>query len=322
MRVGIVTTLVLLGSFEAAVAQGVQDDPRRRRLVLPSIREATDCIARETLNEPGIEGATRPGQLRAALAQPMRRCADEVDAMIAAHDQVYYPGYGEAFFQGPYLQDLVRAIQKRIGPELARRALEAAERAAAAQQSNPGFQVAQPAPKPFDQSAEQAKRETEEREKREVDAMWQRARQANAAPAPTPATAPTMSTPAAHSTQQSTSTDQSGGGGSALGGFVALVIGVFVLREAAKRRARKRRYERLMAKYGDASIVDRIMAYEMWQGMTAEMLTDSWGSPVGRDREVYKTRTTETWKYGQTGKNRFKHRVLVENSIVVGFKQR
>ncbi len=95
----------------------------------------------------------------------MRRCADEVDAMIAAHDQVYYPGYGEAFFQGPYLQDLVRAIQKRIGPELARRASEAAERAAAAQQPNPGFQVAQPAQKPFDQNAEQAKREVDEREK-------------------------------------------------------------------------------------------------------------------------------------------------------------
>ncbi|SEH89081.1 hypothetical protein SAMN02799636_04309 [Methylobacterium sp. 275MFSha3.1] len=315
MRVGIVTALVLLSSFEAAVAQGIQDDPRRRRLVLPSVREATGCIAREALNEPGIEGATRPGQFRAALAQPMRRCADEVDAMIAAHDQVYYPGYGEAFFQGPYLQDLVRAIQRRIGPELAQRASEAAERAAVAQQPNSGFSVAQPAPKPVDQNAEQAKREAEERE---VDAMWQRARQANAAPAP----APTMSTPAAHSAQQPTSTDQSGGGGSALGGFVALIIGVFVLREAAKRGARKRRYERLMAKYGDASIVDRIMAAEMWQGMTAEMLTDSWGSPVDRDREVYKTRTTETWKYGQTGKNRFKHRVVVENSVVVGFKQR
>ena len=322
MRVGIVTALILLNSFEAAVAQGVQDDPRRRRLVLSSVREATDCIAREALNEPGIEGATRPGQFRAALAPPMRRCADEVDAMITAHDQVYYPGYGEAFFQGPYLQDLVRAIQKRIGPELTLRASEAAERAAAAQQSSSGIQVAQPAPKPFDKNAEQTKREADEREKREVDAMWQRTRQANGSPAQAPASAQTMSTPAAHSDPRLTATDQSGGGGSALGGFVALVIGVFVLREAAKRRARKRRYDRLMAKYGDASIVDRIMAAEMWQGMTAEMLTDSWGSPVDRDCEVYKTRTTETWKYGQTGKNRFKNRVVVENDVVVGFRQR
>ena len=59
MRVGILTALVLLSSVEAAIAQGIQDDPRRRRFVLPSVREATDCIARETLNEPGIEGADR-----------------------------------------------------------------------------------------------------------------------------------------------------------------------------------------------------------------------------------------------------------------------
>jgi hypothetical protein len=32
----------------------------------------------------------RPDQYRAALGPPMRSCADEVDAMIAAHDQVYY----------------------------------------------------------------------------------------------------------------------------------------------------------------------------------------------------------------------------------------
>jgi len=318
MRVGIVTALVLLSSFEAAVAQGVQDDPRRRRLVLPSVREATDCIAREALNEPGIEGTNRPGQFRAALTSPMRRCADEVDTMIAAHDQAYYPGYGEAFFQGPYLQDLVRAIQKRIGPELARRASDTAQPSTLPQQPSPGFQAAQSDPKPFDRNAEQAKREAEEREKREVDAMWQRARQANEATAPTPV----LGTPAARPTTPTPAADPSGGGGSILGGIVVLMIAVFGMRAAAKRRARRRRYEFLMSKYADASIVNRIMASEMWQGMTAEMLTDSWGAPIDRDRDVYKTRTTETWKYGQTGRNRFKHRVVVENSIVVGFKRR
>lgn len=70
MRVAIVTVLVLLSSFEAAIAQGIQDDPRRRWLVLPAVREATDCIAREALNEPGIESATRLGQCRPALAPP------------------------------------------------------------------------------------------------------------------------------------------------------------------------------------------------------------------------------------------------------------
>lgn len=317
MRVGVLTALVLLGSFEAALAQGGQDDPRRRRIVLPSIRAATDCIAREALNEPGIEGANRPGQFRAALGPPMRRCADEVDAMIAAHDQVYYPGYGEAFFQGPYLQDLVRAVQRRIGPELAKRAsAPQPDRFVEVQPPTSGFQVVQPEPKPVDQNADPAKREAEDREKREVDAMWQHTRQAAAAPAPS------ASPPTTKPTDQSSTPPPSEEGGYAVAGIVVLLLVVFGLREAAKRRARKRRFDRLMAKYEDLSVVERIMAAKMWQGMTEEMLVDSWGSPVDRDVEVYKTRTTEVWKYGQTGRNRFKNRVTVQNGIVVGYKNR
>jgi hypothetical protein len=317
MRVGILAALMLLGSFEAASAQGVQEDPRRRRIVLPKIRAATDCIAREALNEPGIEGAIRPGQFRAALGPPMRRCADEVDAMIAAHDQVYYSGYGEAFFQGPYLQDLVRAVQRRIGPELAKRASEPqADRFVEVQRPTSGFQVVQPEPKPTDQNADQAKREADEREKREVDAIWQHTRQAAAAPAPS------ASPPTVQPTGQSSTSLPSGEGGFVVAGIVVLLLVVFGLREAAKRRARKRRFDRLMAKYGDHSVVERIMAAKMWQGMTEEMLVDSWGYPVDRDQEVYKTRTTEVWKYKRTGKNRYRSRVIVENSIVVGFKQK
>ena len=237
--------------------------------------------------------------------------------MIAAHDQVYYPGYGEAFFQGPYLHDLVRAVQRRIGPELAKRASEPQpDRFVEVQPPTASFQVVQPEPKPTDPNADQAKRAAEDREKREVDAMWQHTRQAAAAPAPS------ASPPTAQPTSQSPSPSQSGEGGSAFAGIVVLLLVVFVLREAAKRRARKRRFDRLMAKYGDRSVVERIMAAKMWQGMTEEMLVDSWGIPVDRDIEVYKTRTTEVWKYGQTGRNRFRNRVTVQNGVVVGYKQR
>jgi hypothetical protein len=54
--------------------------------------------------------------------------------------------------------------------------------------------------------------------------------------------------------------------------------------------------------------------------MSSEQLIDSWGNPVGIDHDVYKTTTKETWKYGQTGKNRFKDRVYLENGTVVGWK--
>jgi hypothetical protein len=74
-----------------------------------------------------------------------------------------------------------------------------------------------------------------------------------------------------------------------------------------------------MEKYGDAEIVDRIMNKVVWQGMATEHLLDCLGSPVAIDKKVYKTKTSHTYKYGQTGKNRFSRRVILENGIVVGW---
>jgi hypothetical protein len=54
--------------------------------------------------------------------------------------------------------------------------------------------------------------------------------------------------------------------------------------------------------------------------MTVEQLVKSWGSPVDIDCEIVKTRKKETWKYGQTGKNRFANRIYLENGIVIGWK--
>lgn len=84
----------------------------------------------------------------------------------------------------------------------------------------------------------------------------------------------------------------------------------------------KRRREILLARYGDEALVARLMAKTIWQGMTEAQLIDSWGPPVAREEKVYKTKVTETWKYNQTGRNRFKDRVFLENSIVTGWKQR
>jgi hypothetical protein len=63
-----------------------------------------------------------------------------------------------------------------------------------------------------------------------------------------------------------------------------------------------------------------IIARQVWQGMTDEQLTDSWGNPVDIGREIVRTKIKETWKYGQTGKNRFRNRVYLENGIVIGWK--
>jgi hypothetical protein len=84
----------------------------------------------------------------------------------------------------------------------------------------------------------------------------------------------------------------------------------------------KHRRSMLLEKYGDEKIVAGIINKTIWQGMTTEQFIDSWGPPTAKEQKLYKTKVTETFKYNQTGRNRFSSRVIVENGIVTGWKQR
>lgn len=81
------------------------------------------------------------------------------------------------------------------------------------------------------------------------------------------------------------------------------------------------RRQRLIKRYG-VEIADMIIAGKVWQGMTDEQLTESWGSPIDIGREVIRTKTKETWKYNQTGRNRFSNRIYLEDGIVIGWMKR
>jgi hypothetical protein len=108
-------------------------------------------------------------------------------------------------------------------------------------------------------------------------------------------------------------------GDSNLTPVVLLVLLVFSAAIALRIVRNFRRKQRLVAKYGE-EIAALIIARKFWQGMTEEQLTDSWGNPTDVGREIIRTRIKETWKYNQTGKNRFSNRVYLENGIVIGWK--
>lgn len=103
--------------------------------------------------------------------------------------------------------------------------------------------------------------------------------------------------------------------------LIVLVVCVVVLIFVAVRYGKNKRREHLMAKYSDANLVDIIMQKKIFEGMSTEQLIDSWGHPVAKDHKVLKTKISETFKYNQTGRNRFASRVMLENGIVVGWKQ-
>jgi uncharacterized protein YecT (DUF1311 family) len=90
-------------------------------------------------------------------------------------------------------------------------------------------------------------------------------------------------------------------------------------RLAEERRRLAAERQRLVGKYGE-EVADRILARQVWQGMTDEQLMESWGIPADKDSEIKRAKTKETWKYGQTGRNRFSNRVFLENGIVIGWK--
>ena len=100
--------------------------------------------------------------------------------------------------------------------------------------------------------------------------------------------------------------------------FVAL-IGLYVFYRIQKRATRM---AYLRKKYGDETIVQKIMKRCYWQGQTSEQLIDSLGNPSATDDMLLKTRKREVWKYNQQGKNRYGLRLTLDNDILVKWERK
>jgi hypothetical protein len=105
-------------------------------------------------------------------------------------------------------------------------------------------------------------------------------------------------------------------------GIAIIIIALFLISHHNQRQRRAKKRASLMAKYNSQDVVDAIMDGKIWQGMSAAQLVESWGTPADSDVKVYKTKTTQIYKYNQTGKNRYGSRVRVENDVVVGWEQK
>lgn len=120
-------------------------------------------------------------------------------------------------------------------------------------------------------------------------------------------------------------------------GLIAAAIILYIAWNAHQRRTRlaaddsqaeARRQEqlakkaRLLEKYGDVAIVERIMSGTVWQGQSADQVRDSIGSPVDVDERVMKTKRREVWKYHHQGGNRYGLRITLEHDLVVGWEEK
>jgi hypothetical protein len=75
----------------------------------PLVRSATDCIVHAVASDPrfAAEPHAAVGDL---IVESIRSCRTPVRAMIDAYDRYYGEGAGEAFFMGPYLDVLPKAV--------------------------------------------------------------------------------------------------------------------------------------------------------------------------------------------------------------------
>jgi hypothetical protein len=75
------------------------------------VRSATECIVRAVIADPRY--AKPKAQLGDLIVESMPSCVAPVRAMIDAYDRYYGEGTGEAFFMGPYLDVLPKAVGER-----------------------------------------------------------------------------------------------------------------------------------------------------------------------------------------------------------------
>lgn len=74
----------------------------------PLVRSATSCIVRAVTADPRY--GAKAAELGDLIVASMPSCVAPVRAMIDAYDHYYGDGTGEAFFMGPYLDVLPKAV--------------------------------------------------------------------------------------------------------------------------------------------------------------------------------------------------------------------
>jgi hypothetical protein len=82
---------------------------QKSAVMQPLVRSATDCIVHAVVADPRY--GTKPiAELGDLIVDSMPACVAPVRAMIDAYDHYYGEGSGQAFFMGPYLDVLPKAV--------------------------------------------------------------------------------------------------------------------------------------------------------------------------------------------------------------------
>jgi uncharacterized membrane protein len=101
--------------------------------------------------------------------------------------------------------------------------------------------------------------------------------------------------------------------------WIILIVIVFIVWGYYSNKVKR---EKLMEKYKDPILVDKLMKGNFWVGQTKEELIDALGNPKDISEKILKTKKKEIYKYDKTGNNRYALKITLENDIVVGWDKK
>jgi hypothetical protein len=100
--------------LEPGAARIQMSQQQKNAVIQPLMRSATDCIVRAVSGNPKFQVGMEPADINELIVFSMEGCLEAMRAMIAAHDRLFGEGSGEAFFMGPYLEILPKAVTRQV----------------------------------------------------------------------------------------------------------------------------------------------------------------------------------------------------------------
>src|ERR1700724_491418 len=103
----VLTIAVATGPLDASSGPPMLTAQQKMAATEPLVRSATECIVRAVAADPRYG---KPAELGEIIVASMPGCITPVRAMIDGYDRYFGEGAGEAFFMGPYLDVLPKAV--------------------------------------------------------------------------------------------------------------------------------------------------------------------------------------------------------------------
>jgi hypothetical protein len=103
------------GTDAPAIERGAMlSVPQKRAAVRPLVFSATACIAQAVAADSRFANASDSSLVNELIVDSMPVCRDVVHRMIDAYDRLFGLGAGEAYFMGPYLDELPAAVGRIV----------------------------------------------------------------------------------------------------------------------------------------------------------------------------------------------------------------